>query len=149
MCDHDSSRDPNSPERRKAARYAKAGKVCSITGTVLAVAAIVAGAGLMKADNGSPVLLVCIVPMAVLLFLGGYFERKDLTLRCTERTTAHCIDTVRRHRGRRSTRHPIVEYEVDGVRHTAELSISCSRKDVGELYTIYYDPLDPDTVRDQ
>ena len=148
MYNHDSNRDPHSPDRRKAARYAKAGKVCKVLAIAFFIAACV-GAALMKTDNGSPVLLLCIIPMAILLFLDGYFKNKDLKLRCTERTTAHCIDTVRRRSGKHSARYPIVEYEVDGVRHTAELSISCSRKDVGELYTIYYDPLDPDTVRDQ
>ncbi len=45
-----------------------------------------------------------------------------------------------------------VRYEPEkakGVLHTAELSISCSKGDVGELYTIYYDPLDPDSVRSE
>jgi len=148
MRDRDTRYDSNSPDRQKAAKYAKAGKVCQVLAIVFFVAAVV-GAALMKADNASPVLLLCIVPMAILLFLGSYFKNKDLMLRCTERTTAHCIDTVRRRSGKHSTRHPIVEYEVDGVRHTAELSISCSKGDVGELYTIYYDPLDPDTVRDR
>ena len=141
-----SSYDPHSPDRQKAAKYAKAGKVCQVLAAVFFIAAGF-GAGLMKADNTSPALLVFIVPMAVLLFLGAHFKNKDLKLRCTRRTTAHCIDTVRRLSRRRSTRHPIVEYEVDGVRHTAELSISCSKGDVGELYTIYYDPQDPDSVR--
>ena len=40
-----------------------------------------------------------------------------------------------------------MEFEVNGIPYTAELSTACSRKDVGQLYVIYYDPLDPSVVR--
>ena len=81
------------------------------------------------------------------LILSEVFKGKELKIRCTKRTTAFCIDTVRRRSGKHSTRHPIVEFEVKGVTHTVELSVSCSRDAVGDLYTLYYDPLDPDVVR--
>ena len=143
-----SSYDPHSPDRQKAAKYAKAGKVCSGVAIAFGIASFV-GAALMKVGVTSSAFMLLIIPMVILVLLGVYFKNKDLKLRCTERTTALCIDTVRRRSGRHSARHPVVEYEVDGVRHTAELSVSCSKGDVGELYTIYYDPLDPDTVRDR
>ena len=79
--------------------------------------------------------------------MGGIFKDKELKLRCTARTTAFCIDTVRRRSGKTSVRHPIVEYEVKGVTYTAELQVSCSRNSVGETFPIDYDPLDPKTVR--
>lgn len=91
-----------------------------------------------------------IFPSFLLIFasmiLSEVFKSKELKLRCTRRATAFCVDTVRRKSGKVSTRHPIVEYEVKGVTHTAELNISCSRDAVGDLYAICYDPLDPDTV---
>ena len=88
------------------------------------------------------------IPLFVLtIILSEVFKSKELKIRCTKRTTAFCVDTVRRKSGKHSTRHPIVEFEVNGVTHTVELSISCSRDAVGDLYTIYYDPLDPGTVR--
>lgn len=142
----DSRYDPNSAARQKAAKYAIVGKVCTALAFVMfGVCAV--GAVMIKASNTSPVLLLAIIPTAIFLLLGSYFKNQDLKLRCTKRTTAFCIDTVRRRSGKHSHLYPIVEYEVEGVRHTAELSVSCGRHAVGEMYTIYYDPLEPDTVR--
>ncbi len=142
----DSRYDPNSPDRKKAAKYAKAGKICSALAVVFGIMGFV-GAALMEATNTSPALMLCLIPTVILLLLGTSFKSKDLKLRCTKRTTAYCIDTVRRRSGKSSHLHPIVEYQVEGVPYTAELSITCTRGAVGETYTIYYDPLEPGTVR--
>ncbi len=142
----DSRYDPNSPDRQKAAKYATAAKVCKVLTFVCFGAAFV-GAISAKVTDASPLILLFFIPLIVVALLNSYFKHKELKLRCTKRTTAFCIDTVRRRSGKHSHIHPIVEFEVDGVRHTAELSISCTRNAVGETYTIYYDPLDPDTVR--
>ena len=94
---------------------------------------------------------VLVFPAVLLVFggflLGDYFKKQDRKLRCTRRTTARCIDTVRRKSGKHSHLYPIVGFEVDGVSYTAELSVTCSHSSVGELYPIYYDPLDPESVR--
>ncbi len=142
----DSRYAPNSPDRQKAARYAVAGKVCKVL-TFICFGLVFVGAISAKVTAASPLIILFFIPLIVVALLNSYFKHKELKLRCTERAIAFCIDTVRRSSGKSSTRHPIVEYQVDGVRHTAELSISCTRGAVGETYTIYYDPLDPDTVR--
>ncbi|MBQ9781169.1 MAG: hypothetical protein IJW00_09520 [Clostridia bacterium] len=142
----DSRYDPNSPDRKKAVKYTKASKICSALGIICGILGFV-GAALMKAKDTSPAIMLFLIPMVVFIILGTSFESKSLKLRCTKRTIAVCIDTVRRRSGKTTTRRPIVEYEVEGVKHTAELSVSCTRHAVGEIYTIYYDPLEPDTVR--
>ena len=143
----DSSRlDPNSPERQRAARYAMAAKVCMVLGFI-GLGLVFLGAVLLKIHDGSLSVLPLVLPLIAVVLLGNYFQGKERKLRCTKRTTAHCIDTVRRHSGKHVRRHPIVEYEADGVILTTELSVTCTRSAVGELYTIYYDPLDPSTVR--
>ncbi len=142
----DSRYDPNSPDRQKAAKYAASAKICKVLGYVC-FGVIFVGALLMKPLDTSPVLLLGLIPLIIFLLLGSHFQNMELKLRCTERAIAVCIDTVRRRSGKHSHLHPIVEYEVEGVRHTAELSVTCTRGAVGETYTIYYDPLEPDTVR--
>ena len=139
--------DPNSPARKKAAKFALASKVCKI----LAYAGVgfTFIGGIILDDSPGAIL---VLPAILLVFggflLGDYFKKQDRKLRCTRRTTARCIDTVRRKSGKHSsTLHPIVGYEVDGVSYTAELSVSCSQGSIGELYTICYDPLDPQSVR--
>ncbi len=138
--------DPNSPDRQKAAKYATASKVCKVL-TFVCFGLVFVGAISAKVTTASPLIILFFIPLVVVALLNSYFKHKELKLRCTKRTTAFCVDTVRRRSGKHSHIHPIVEFEVDGVRHTAELSISCTRGAVGETYTIYYDPLDPDTVR--
>ena len=135
----DSRYDPHSPERQLAAKYHKAGKICIVLGIVLAFVGVFC----------VPLMFLGVISAVVLIVVGSILQSKSLKLRCTKRTIALCIDTVRRRSGKTSTRHPIVEYTVEGVLYTKELSVSCSRKAVGELYTIYYDPLDPETVRAQ
>ena len=142
----DSRYDPNSPDRQKAAKYATAAKVCRML-TFLCFGIVFVGAISAKVTDTSPILIFFFIPLIIVALLNSHFKHQELKLRCTKRTTAFCIDTVRRRSGKHSHLHPIVEYEVDGVRHTAELSVTCTRGAVGETYTIYYDPLAPDTVR--
>lgn len=142
----DGKPDPNSPERQKAAKYATASKVCKVLS--LAGAGLLLLVSLLSGEGFDAAIgLLCLVPFILFSILHTVFKNKELKLRCTIRTTAHCIYTVRRRSGKSSHLHPVVEYEVEGVTHTAELSVSCTRHAVGELYTIYYDPLDPNTVR--
>ena len=138
--------DPNSPERKRAAKFGVASKVCKVL-TFVFFGGMFLGAFMAK-ENLNPGAMLLTIPFFVLaIILSEIFKSKELKIRCTKRTTAFCIDTVRRRSGKHSTRHPIVEFEVKGVTHTVELSVSCSRDAVGDLYTLYYDPLDPDVVR--
>ena len=138
--------DPNSPVRKKAAKFALASKVCK--GLAYVGVGLTLIGGIILDDTPGAVL---VFPAVLLVFggflLGDYFKKQDRKLRCTRRTTARCIDTVRRKSGKHSHLHPIVRFEVDGVSYTAELSVTCSHSSVGELYPIYYDPLDPESVR--
>lgn len=138
--------DPNSSERIKAAKFGMASKVCKIM-MVACIAIMFLGVLALNGTAAPFATLFLFLPAIVSAILQGVFKDKELKLRCTKRTTGFCIDTVRRHRGKHTTRHPIVEYEVKGVNHTAELPLSCTRDAVGDTYTLYYDPLDPDTVR--
>ena len=134
--------DPNSPERKRAAKFGVASKVCKVLTFVTIGVLFLGGIATQSPNIILPVFLL-LIPF---LILSEVFKSKELKIRCTKRTTAFCIDTVRRRSGKTSTRHPIVEFEVKGVTHTVELSVSCSRDAVGDLYTLYYDPLDPDVV---
>ena len=138
--------DPNSPERKRAARFGVASKVCKVL-TFVFFGGMFLGAFMAK-ENLNPGAMLLTIPFFVLaIILSEVFKSQELKIRCTNRTTAFCIDTVRRKSGKHSTRHPIVEFEVNGITHTVELSISCSRDAVGDIYTLYYDPLDPNVVR--
>lgn len=138
--------DPNSPARKKAAKFALASKVCK--GLAYVGVGLTLIGGIILDDTPGAVL---VFPAVLLVFggflLGDYFKKQDRKLRCTRRTTARCIDTVRRKSGKHSHLYPVVGFEVDGVSYTAELSVTCSHSSVGELYPIYYDPLDPESVR--
>ena len=134
--------DPNSPERKRAAKFGVASKVCKVL-TFVTIGVLFLG-GIATQSPSMIALFFLMIPMII---LSEVFKSKELKIRCTKRTTAFCIDTVRRRSGKHSTRHPIVEFEVKGVTHTVELSISCSRDAVGDIYTLYYDPLDPEVVR--
>lgn len=138
--------DPNSPERKRAAKFGVASKVCKVL-TFVFFGGIFVGALMAKEDLNPGAMLLTIPLFVLTIILSETFKSKELKIRCTKRTTAFCIDTVRRRSGKHSTRHPIVEFDVKGVTHTVELSISCSRDAVGDIYTLYYDPLDPDVVR--
>lgn len=138
--------DPNSPERKRAAKFGVASKVCKVL-TFVFFGGIFVGALMAKEDLNPGAMLLTIPFFVLAIILSEVFKSKELKIRCTKRTTAFCIDTVRRRSGKTSTRHPIVEFEVGGITHTVELSISCSRDAVGDLYTLCYDPLDPDVVR--
>ena len=138
--------DPNSPERKRAAKFGVASKVCKVL-TFVFFGGMFLGALMAKEDLNPGAMLLTIPLFVLAIILSEVFKSKELKIRCTKRTTAFCIDTVRRRSGKTSTRHPIVEFEVKGVTHTVELSISCSRDAVGDLYTLCYDPLDPDVVR--
>ena len=137
--------DPNSPERKRAAKFGVASKVCKVL-TFVFFGGMFLGAFMAKENLNPGAMLLTIPFFALAIILSEVFKGKELKIRCTKRTTAFCIDTVRRRSGKHSTRHPIVEFEVKGVTHTVELSVSCSRDAVGDLYTLYYDPLDPDVV---
>ena len=138
--------DPNSPERVRAAKFRIASKVCKVL-TFVFFGGIFLGAMMAKNDISPGAMLLTIPFFVGSIILSEVFKNKELKIRCTKRTTAFCVDTVRRRSGKHTVRHPIVQYEVKGVTMTAELSISCSRDAAGDLYTIYYDPLDPSTVR--
>ena len=137
--------DPNSPERQRAAKFGVASKVCKVL--TFALIGVVFISGILLQDDLGPSFMIWFLPLIVSAVLQGVFKDKELKLRCTKRATGFCIDTVRRRSGKHSTRHPIVEFEAGGVTHTAELQVSCSRDAVGDIFTLYYDPLDPATVR--
>ena len=134
--------DPNSPERIKAANFGKASKVCKVLTFVLMGVMFL---GLIT--TRSPSMIALFFLMIPMIILSEVFKSKELKIRCTRRATGFCVDTVRRRSGKHSHRYPIVEFEAGGVTHTVELSVSCSRDAVGDIYTLYYDPLDPDVVR--
>lgn len=146
--DHQSPRAPvaDTPERQKAAQYARAAQFFKISTFVL-FGVLTLCAFLVKGAIYTVLLSLLLILSIASALLYRYCGREELRIRCTKRTTACCVDTVRRHSGRHATRHPIVAYEVEGVTHTAELPVSCSRHAEGELYTIYYDPSDPSVVR--
>ena len=134
--------DPNSPERIKAANFGKASKICKIL-TFVFMGVMFLGV----ITTRSPSMIALFFLMIPMIILSEVFKSKELKIRCTRRTTGFCVDTVRRRSGKHSHRYPIVEFEAGGVTHTVELSVSCSRDAVGDIYTLYYDPLDPDVVR--
>ena len=138
--------DPNAPERKRAAKFGVASKVCKVL-TFVFFGGMFLGAFMAKEDLNPGAMLLTIPFFVLAIILSEVFKSKELKIRCTKRTTAFCIDTVRRRSGKHSTRHPIVEFDVNGMTHTVELSISCSRDAVGDIYTLYYDPLNPDVVR--
>lgn len=139
------SLDPNSPERRRAARLALWSRACTFLSYGLIGLAFLS-AVIFKTTDHAPVFFVMVFPAAGLIVLGNHLKNRGLKLRCTVQTTARCVDTVRRRTGKHSHDYPIVEFEVNGVPYTAELSVTCSPNAVGEPYTVYYDPLDPKTV---
>ena len=134
--------DPNSPERIKAANFGKASKICKVL-TFVFMGVMFLGV----ITTQSPSMIALFFLMIPMIILSEVFKSKELKIRCTRRTTGFCVDTVRRRSGKHSHRYPIVEFEAGGVTHTVELSVSCSRDAVGDIYTLYYDPLDPDVVR--
>ena len=134
--------DPNSPERIKAAKLGMASKICKILTFVFMGVMFL---GLIT--TRSPSMMALFFLMIPMIILSEVFKSKELKIRCTRRTTGFCVDTVRRRSGKHSHRYPIVEFEAGGMTHTVELSVSCSRDAVGDIYTLYYDPLDPDVVR--
>ena len=134
--------DPNSPERIRAAQFGKASKICKVLTFVFMGVMFL---GLITTQ--SPSMIALFFLMIPMIILSEVFKSKELKIRCTRRTTGFCVDTVRRRSGKHSHRYPIVEFEAGGVTHTVELSVSCSRDAVGDIYTLYYDPLDPDVVR--
>ena len=134
--------DPNSPERIRAANFGKASKICKVLTFVFMGVMFL---GLITTQ--SPSMIALFFLMIPMIILSEVFKSKELKIRCTRRTTGFCVDTVRRRSGKHSHRYPIVEFEAGGVTHTVELSVSCSRDAVGDIYTLYYDPLDPDVVR--
>ncbi len=117
--------DPNSHDRQRAARYAVCGRVCHIVSILLFVLTFVGAIAAQGDGNSAPaVFVLAILPLLACVLLGSFFKSQELKLRCTERTTAICVDTVRRRSGKYSHRYPIVEFEVDGVTYTAELTVS-------------------------
>ena len=139
--------DPNSPERKQAAKLALWSRVCILLSYGLIGLTVLSAVIFKAADQSPPAFIFMVFPAAGLMILSNHLKHRGLKLRCTVRTTALCVDTVCRRSGKHSHDYPIVEFEVNGVPYTAELSTACSRKDVGQLYVIYYDPLDPSVVR--
>ena len=139
--------DPNSPARKRAAKFALASRLCKVL--TIASAGFVILWGILRGDGVSAAMVIPgFLVLLVSSLLWPYFKKQDLKLRCTRRASARCVDTVRRKSGKYShTLHPIVGYEVNGVSYTAELPISCTQSSIGELYTICYDPLDPGSAR--
>ena len=135
--------EPND-HQRLAAKYAKKATVCFAV-TIVGFVLLLLACFLIK--SSAPWTIFCFLPFFGIMALGFYYQKQERKLRCTQRTTAVCINTVLRYNSRIPSRHPIVEYEVEGVKYTAELPVSCPKDAAGELYTIYYDPLDPNTVR--
>ena len=135
--------EPND-HQRLAAKYAKKATVCFAV-TIVGFVLLLLACFLIK--SSAPWTIFCFLPFFGIMALGFYYQKQERKLRCTQRTTAVCINTVLRNNSRIPSRHPIVEYEVEGVKYTAELPVSCPKDAAGELYTIYYDPLDPNTVR--
>ena len=131
------------PARRKANQYGKAGSICE----TLALMPGIGGFCCAVLLRFPIALCGGFIFMIVLLLVGGYMRQKNRELRCTHSTTAHCLETIERGGGRRHVARPIVEYEVNGVTYVNELPIRCTYFDVGKAFTIYYDPLDPNTVR--
>ena len=139
--------DPHSPERVRAARLMTASKVLKILYTAGAFGLMVVFLLLEETLTHSLWMCLGLIPFIICFFLCGICRRRALMLICTKRTTAHCLYTVRHRSGKSYHRHPVVEFEADGKTYTAELPVSCPRCSEGELYTIYYDPLDPNTIR--
>lgn len=139
--------DPNSPERKRAAKYAVASKVCKTVSFVGAGILLVVSLLIEEGLNAAIGLILCLIPFIVFSILHKVFKNKELQIRCTKHTTGTCLYTVRHRSGKTYHRHPVVEYEVEGVTYTAELPVSCPKDSAGDLYSIYYDPLDPATVR--
>ena len=135
--------EPNK-HQRLAAKYAKKAKICFAV-TIVGFVLLLLACFLIK--SSAPWTIFCFLPFFGIMALGFYYQKQERKFRCTQRTTAVCINTVLRYNSRIPSRHPIVEYEVEGVKYTAELPVSCPKDAAGELYTIYYDPLDPSTVR--
>ena len=136
--------DPHSPARQKAMKYSQKAKICfavTIVGFVLLLLAV------FTVKNSAPWAIFLFLPFLGIMALGFHCKKQERMLRCTKRTTAVCVNTVLHSTGRTPSRHPVVEYEVDGATMTAELSVTCKKDAVGHLYTVYYDPLDPATVR--
>ena len=134
----------NAYKRQFASKYARKAKVCfavAIVGSVLLILLC------LVIKRSAPWAIFPFLLFMGIMAMGFYYQKQEMKLRCTRRTTAVCINTILHSTGRTPSRHPIVEYEVEGVKYTAELSISCTRGAVGEIYTIYYDPLEPTTVR--
>lgn len=139
--------DPNSPDRRRAAQWVLWSRICKVLSIgMLGLGFVLAAVSNVERDAPYAAFFL-ILPAFGLMLLSGVCKSRELKIRCTVSTTARCVDTVRRRSGKHSLYYPIVEFEVDGVPYTVELTVTCSDMDIGELYTIFYDPLDPHTVR--
>lgn len=141
--------DAHTSERQKAAKFGRVSKVFYILHITLFNLPVLAFAILQIWS------ILLFVPL-LLLSLGAnilysVFRDKELKLRCTSCTTARCVDITYHkfsHRHHRiSYNRPVVEYTVDGVTYTKELSIRCDFFDIGKQYTIFYDPLEPEVAR--
>lgn len=139
--------DPHSPARQRADKLALAAKIIRI------LSYVVLGIFLVShfADTSAMPVYAAFIMFAVTaggMILAGYLEDKSLALVCTRRTTALCVETVRRHSGKHIRYRPIVEYEANGKFLRTELrSVYCSRHDEGKTYTLFYDPLDEKKIR--
>ena len=129
-------------DRKRAAKYAVAHRVCKVMIYLWMIPVLIFGVCQLYIG-------VCITFALGFssIFLTHHFRKRELLLLCTARTTATCVGTDWHSSGRYLHLRPIVTYEVDGKPYTAKLSVSCPKSATGQLYTIYYDPQNPETVR--
>ena len=141
----------NAPDDQKAAKMALYYKICAVIGFVFLMGFMIVGGLYVKDMIAAPVLWLSLIPVGTMVLLGTHFKRQEMKLRCTIRVTAFCVETVRRRSvaGMSYNYHPVVEFEADGEKRTAELASTCTQDAVGETYVIYYDPLDPSVVREE
>ncbi len=146
---YDDHPDAHTPKRQKAAKFGRVSKAFYFLYVTLFNLPVLAFAILQIWS------ILLFVPL-LLLSLGAnilysVFRDKELKLRCTSCTTARCVDITYHkfsHRHHRvSYNRPVVEYTVDGVTYTKELSIRCDFFDIGKQYTVFYDPLEPEVAR--
>lgn len=140
---------PTSPERSKATKMAFCYKICVVVGFALLIGVLISGCVTVARPAVAPIFILCLISFTVTLLLGHHAKRQEMKLRCTVRATAICVETVRvrTFSGKHYCLHPVVKFEANGVPRKATIPVICTRDAVGEPYVIYYDPLDPTTVR--
>ncbi len=129
-------------DRKRAATYAITHRVCKVMIYVWMIPFFIFG--VCQLYIGA---CISFVLGFLSIFLTRHFRKRALYLLCTVRATATCVSTDWHSSGRYLHLRPIVTYEADGKTYTAKLSVSCPKNAEGTLYTIYYDPRTPQTLR--